>query len=369
MLSIDAPPPPVIEQPAPHQVSYGLVTGEAAAGTRRIVVRLAGGRVLAERALQQRRFSVHVDVPLGETAVRVVGIRPDGSRAGKTVRHVFGLPRAARPRYRLPRLDAGLATRLRGLARGYGGTAGVYVQSLTSGAGAAWNARARFPAASTLKLAIAIAVLEHHDGVPRRGSYVDGLLRGMLHASDNASANALEVWLAGSTSSGSHRVETVLRAIGLNDSLMYGGYEIERRTAAAIPLRIEAQPGWGHGKYTTAYDLTSMLRAVWLASGGRGPLRHQVAGFTAADGRYLLYLLAYVRDHGKLDRQLVGLRGVRVLHKAGWLDAARHDNGLVFWSGGVYVVTVMTYRGAGTGREEDVLAGRVARLALARFRG
>jgi hypothetical protein len=56
MLSIDAPPPPVIEQPAPHQVSYGLVTGEAAAGTRRIVVRLAGGRVLAERALQQRRF-------------------------------------------------------------------------------------------------------------------------------------------------------------------------------------------------------------------------------------------------------------------------------------------------------------------------
>jgi Beta-lactamase enzyme family len=368
MLSIDAPPPPVIEQPAPYQVSYGLVTGEAAAGTRRIVVRLAGGRVLGERALRQRRFSVRIDLPVGETAVRVVGIRQDGTRAGTTIRHVFGLPRASRPRYRLARLDAGLATRLRRVARGYRGTAGVYVQSLTSGAGAAWNARARFPAASTLKLAIAIAVLDRHEGVPRRGSYVDGLLRGMLHASDNASANALEVWLAGSTSSGSHRVEALLRTIGVNDSLMYGGYEIERRTAAAIPRRIDAQPGWGYGKYTTAYDLTSMLRAVWLASGGHGPLRRHVPGFTAADGRYLLYLLAHVRDHGKLDREL-GVRGVRVLHKAGWVDAARHDAGLVFWRGGVYMVAVMTYRAAGTGLEEDVLAGRVARLALARFRG
>jgi hypothetical protein len=60
---------------------------------------------------------------------------------------------------------------------------------------------------------------------------------------------------------------------------------------------------------------------------------------------------------------------VVVAHKAGWIDSARHDAGLVFWRGGVFVVAVMTYRPAGAGRAADVLAGRVAASALARVRG
>ena len=237
----------MLEQPAPYQASYGVVSGSVAAGTKRIVVR-AGGRVLAERPAVGRRFSLRVQLPVRETSLRVVAVRRDGRRSVTTVRHVLGLPAAARPRFRLARLDPFLSARVRRLARAYGGTSAVYVQSLTSGAGAAWNARARFPAASTLKLAIAIAVLERHVGVPAHGSYVDGLLRAMLGWSDNASANALEVWLAGSTGAGSDRIVSLLRSIGLDDSVMYGGYEIERRTAAAIPLRVDEQPYWGVGE-------------------------------------------------------------------------------------------------------------------------
>ena len=54
-----------------------------------------------------------------------------------------------------------------------------------------------------------------------------------------------------------------------------------------------------------------------------------------------------------------------VLHKAGWISSARHDNGLVFWRGGVFVATVLTWRGGGA----DELAGRVARTAYDRFSG
>ena len=61
-------------------------------------------------------------------------------------------------------------------------------------------------------------------------------------------------------------------------------------------------------------------------------------------------------------------RDVAVLHKAGWISTARHDTGLVFWRGGVFVAGVMTWNGNGVGRSSDVLAGRVAELALARFR-
>ena len=63
------------------------------------------------------------------------------------------------------------------------------------------------------------------------------------------------------------------------------------------------------------------------------------------------------------------LAGVRVLHKAGWINVARHDNGIVLWPGGALVVTVMTYRPGGAGVASDVLAGKVASAALRRFRG
>ena len=97
----------------------------------------------------------------------------------------------------------------------------------------------------------------------------------MLVSSDNDAANALEVWLAGSTSAGSDRVNETMRALGLNDSLMYGGYETSRRPAAAtatIPIRVESQPAFGVGKYTTAADLARLARAVYLAASGKGPL-------------------------------------------------------------------------------------------------
>ena len=62
-----------------------------------------------------------------------------------------------------------LEAEVRRLATRFPGTAAVYVENLTSGAAAAWNARATFPAASTLKLAIAVTLLTRVDGPPGRG--------------------------------------------------------------------------------------------------------------------------------------------------------------------------------------------------------
>ena len=170
-------------------------------------------------------------------------------------------------------------------------------------------------------------------------------------------------------------MNSVLRSIGLVDTEMYGGYSLDsvgdppRALAGPIPLRVDSQPTWGYGKKTSAHDLAALLRAVWLAGGGTGPLRAAQPGFSATDARYLLYLLAHVRDPGKLDREVGRIPGVRVLHKAGWINDARHDNGIVLWRGGAFVVTVMTYRSAGVGVSSDALAGRVASAALRRFRG
>jgi hypothetical protein len=366
---IDAPPlpPPAIEQPAPRQVSYGLVTGKAARGTARVVVS-ANGQVVAARDLRGRRFWIRAELPPGDVTVRVTTLARDGSSSSQVLRDVYGLPKAASPRVVRARADPVLGRRLRVLARGFSGTEAFYVQSLTTGEGAAWNARARFPAASTLKLAIAVTALARHTGIPARGSYVDGLFRKMLTVSDDEAANLMEIWIAGSTSAGSDRVNSLMRSIGMHDSLMYGGYVVTRTPSAAIPVRVDEQPAFGVGKYTTAWDMTRLWRAVWLASAGRGPLRRAQPGFTVADARHLLWWLAHVRDSRKLDTSLRARPGVSVLHKAGWISTARHDTGLVLWPGGVFVAGVMTWKPGGVGAGSDLLAGRIARVAYERFR-
>jgi len=365
---VDAPalPPPAIEQPAPRQVSYGLVTGRAARGTRKVVVS-ANGRILVAKPLRGRRFSVRVTLPAGDVRVRVTTIASGGRRSSQLVRDVYGLPATARPRVVRAREDTVLARELRRLAREQSGTVGIYVQSLTGGGGAAWNAGARFPAASTLKLGIAAAVLAVHTGIPAPGSRVDALLREMLIPSDDAAANSLLVWLGGSTSSGAYRVNDLMRSLGLTDTLMYGGY-LTRTLSGSIPVRVDERPAFGVGKYTTAWDMTRLWRAIWLASGEKGRLRTAQRGLTPADARYLLWLLTHVRDTPKLDTSLRGERGIAVLHKAGWISTARHDTGLVFWSGGVFVAGVMTWRPYDIGVSADRLAGNVARITLERLR-
>lgn len=381
-MDVPALPPPAIEQPAPRQVSYGLVTGRAARDARVVVVS-ANDRVLAVKRLRGRRFWLRVTLPSGDLRLRVATLAADGRSSSRVVRDVFGLPAAARPRAARSRNDAVLATRLRRLERGRSGTTAYYVQSLTTGTGAAWNARARFPAASTLKLAIAVAVLARHSGIPPPGSWLEARLREMIVPSGDRAANELLVWLGGSTSGGGYRVTALLRSLRLVDSVMYGGYEVvdssrradagERVSAAAsepgpVPVRVEEQPAFGIGKYTTAWDMASLWRALWLASESRGPLRSAQPGLTRGDARYLLWLLAHVRDLPKLDSLVSRSPDVAVLHKAGWISTSRHDTGLVFWRGGVFVAAVMTWSPAGITTSSDRLAGRVASAALKRYR-
>jgi hypothetical protein len=359
-------PPPALEQPAPRQVSYGVVTGRAARGTTRVIV-TANGEVVAARDLSGRRFWIRAPLPLGDVTVRVTALARDGRSSSSVVRDIYSLPRAASPRVARARADPVLGRRLRAIARGFAGTPAFYVQSLTTGEGAAWNARARFPAASTLKLAIAVTTLARHSGLPARGSYLDGLFRKMITVSDDQAANDMEVFMAGSTSAGSALVNELMRSIGLYESIMYGGYIVTRTPSASIPVRVDEQPYFGVGKYTTAWDMSRLWRAIWLASGGRGRLRHAQPGFTVADARHLLWWLAHVRDWRKLDSSLRGRPGVSVLHKAGWVDQARHDTGLVFWPG-VFVASVLTWRPGGVGSSSDRLQGRIARAAYDRFR-
>jgi beta-lactamase class A len=355
-LATAALPPPALVAPAPHEVSFGRVAGTVSPGTRRIRV-FVGGRLAAEKQLRRRRFSVEVVLPPRDVTIRVTAINDLGRRSSTVVGPVFGLPRAAATQGGAQgRNDPALSRTVRALARRFAGTCAILVRDLRTGRGASWNARTPFPAASTLKVAIAVELLRSLRAVPAAGTRTDVLLRRMLIYSDSEAANKLLVQIGGSTSGGSARVNASMRALGLTNTDMYGGYIVD--TDQARPTFI--------GKRTTAWDLARLDRQLHLAASAKGLLVARFRGeFTPTDARYLLYVLAHVREPGRLTRFV---SGAAVLHKAGWIGVARHDSGLVYWSGGVFVATVMTWNQRGVGTASDVLAGRVAYSGLSRFR-
>ena len=229
-------PPPAIVSPAPREVSYGRIEGRAPSGTRQVLVRV-GGRLLATKNVTRRRFVVVVSLPSRDVTVRVTAVDSLGRRSSTLVGPVYGLPREAAPYAGpIPALrgyeDAALASTTRALARRFPGVCGFFVQDLRTGAGAAWNARARFPAASTLKLAIAVELMRSLREIPAPGSRLAALLWRMLVYSDDRSANELLTAIGGSTSGGSTRVNSMMRAVNLADSEMYGGYLVEARSHA-----------------------------------------------------------------------------------------------------------------------------------------
>jgi hypothetical protein len=362
------PTPPAIYAPAPREVSFGEIRGRVAAGTRIVSVRVDGD-YKGHANLDGRRFWKTISLPSHDVSIRITAVNAMGDKASSSVGPVYGLSRRARPHAIKGSLDRGLQRRIRDLVDTFPGTSSVYVQDLRTGKGAAWNARARFMGASTLKLGIAIEVLRVLRGKPAANSRIGKLFRRMLVYSDNGAANDLEVWLGGgSIYTGSARVTATMRALGLYDSYINGGYILGTADRRPIPLTVVEQPSYySTGKYTSAWDLARIHKFLHRGAGGHGALLGLSGHFTARDARFLLWTLAHVLDPGKLDRYVGDKPGVSVLHKAGWISVARHDSGLVYWQEGGFVAVVMTYSSAGVGASSDVLAGEIARTAFKHF--
>jgi beta-lactamase class A len=353
--------PPAVSAPAPREISFGRVAGKVRAGTYRVVVRVDGRAAGAVR-VDEGAFDLHVDLPPRDVEVEVVAEDALGNDATTRIDAVLGLPGDAEEVAATTHEDPALGARILKLTSAFGGTSAVYVESLGTGAGAAWNARARFPAASTVKVAIAVETMRILSDRPPENSTLDTLLEAMLVESDNEAANQLLTWIGGSDSGGAASVNRTLEALDLDDTRLYGAF-LTASGDGPIPLEVESQPAFA-GKYTTAYDLAQLHRDLHLAATGEGPLLSLEGSFAAADARAIIWFLAHSEDTGKLDR-LLG-RDTVVAHKAGWVSDARHDAGLVYTPDGAFVAAVMTWTGGDAGEASDLLAARVAKAALER---
>ena len=358
-LATPAVTAPVLISPRPYEASFGRLVGRVGRDAEIVVVSI-DGRVVARRDLGRARFDFSIELPARDARITVRAVDAHGRGAATAVGPVFGLPRAAEPRGPpRPYEDARLARTVGSLGRSFSATCGVYVQDLRTGAGAAWNAGAEFPGASTLKVAIAIEVLRVLGAKPRPRSRIDRLLHKAIVPSEDRAANELLAWLGGSTIGGAARVNALFRRLGMTHTDMYGGYIVQQ---GRIPIRTSAQPSFV-GKRTTAADLATLMRSLNLAAVGRGRLSR--IGVRPAQARFLLYLLAHTQV-SRIDRFLPA--GTTVLQKAGWTRQARHDAGVAYFTGGAFLVVVLTWNERGVGDSSDVLAARVALAAYRRFR-
>ena len=358
MIAHAAPPAPAIVAGPP--VAFGAITVRVGAGTERVEVQ-RDGRLVARRDVPAGPRRVTVPLPAGSGAVRVRAEGHGGARWSATVR-LRVLPRSALRAGRMPGfVDAPLQRDVDRLVSGMPAIAGVYVQNLVTGCGAASNADAQFPAASTLKAAILV------DAVRRgRARELAPLLDPMIRDSDDEAANRVLAALGGGDGvAGAASVTDTLRRLGLTRSLVRRPYIIED-ARRPLPITTTRSPALFTNFITTPYELARLMVAIHRGAIGRGGVARLGIGARTARAELTARLLD-VRDTTKIVAGAVPA-GVPVAHKTGYTKEVKHDGGVVYLARGPVVAAVMTWSDAGVSDAVgDRFIAEVARAATRRL--
>jgi beta-lactamase class A len=240
-----------------------------------------------------------------------------------------------------PALDGSGMEEAKEAVERYPGTAGFYAIDLESGAGYGVRPDEQFFSASTIKVAVMVAVyrridegkLEYSDTfetqasdwaagagwlrweTPGAQSTVEDALWLMMTQSDNVATNALTRLVGGP-----EYVNEVARSLGAEDTELYWRLSSERAAVPALDNR------------TTPRDMATMLRKI--AGGGAA------SDFACREMIGLLEQnqLEYWMEAGVPD-------GIPVANKAGWLDSTFNDAGIVEYEDRPYILAIFSKYG------------------------
>lgn len=364
-MSAAAPPPPPPPAIVAAPVMFGRVTVRVGARTTRLAA-LLDGRVRRSVRVAPGPRRVTLTLPVGRWNLAVRATGPGGSRRSAT-RVVWVLPAAgARVGTTTGRLDRRLQGTLQAMADGLPAVSGIYVQNLVTGCGAAVNAGAQFPAASTLKAAILTDAVRRPAGAP--ADLLDDMI---LNSSDQAANRVLALQGGGNGVAGAGRVTETMALMGMSRSLVRRPYILdEPGTVTArerVPVTTVRQPALATNFISTPYDLAAMMVALHRGALGRGAVRRMGIGMLRARAEISRRLLD-VRDRSKIVAGVPS--GTPVMHKTGYTTQVKHDAGIVYLPRGPVVVSVMTWDAGGVpdGRGDAFIA-RVAGAAVDRLSG
>jgi beta-lactamase class A len=355
---IAVPPPAVI---APASVVFGHVAVRIGRDTRRVEVWADGRRRSSQRVRSgPRRVSVRLPTGRWQIVIRALG---GGGTSRSASRIMWVLPTSgARAGTTDGRVDARLERDLEALAEGFPAFSGIYAQHLISGCGAAVNAAAPFPAASTLKAAILL------DAVRRPSGASAGLLDQMvLDSSDRAANDVLGIQGGGDGVSGAARVTETLRAIGLTEALVRRPYILDddAKRGGPIPLDATTRPALYTNFLASPVEMARLM--ISLHRGALGIGRVRALGIrTPIVREQITRRLLDVRDRTKLVAGLPA--GMPIAHKTGYTTEVKHDVGVAYTASGPVVIAVMTWGASGVSDAlGDPFIAAVGRSVIARL--
>ena len=320
--------------------SYAVSFGSVVAPFDGPSVLRANGRIVGRSSTGRFRPRL----PAGRYDLEVRGTR--GRVARSTA--VWLLP-PSQARAHVPlAANAELRSKLAAVGTAFSGIAAFSVHDLVTGRTAGWNADARFPAASTVKLGVIVATIERLGTGPR----VLPDLRAIAAWSSNLAANRLVSLLGGR-----ERVQAALRRLGASSSSYPGPYRVGTSRSDVI-----RQPPVVSFRLTTAADLTRVMASLHAAAtGDRSALRR--SGLDVGEARLAVGMLLASERNGDNAGLLRGaLPTTPIAQKQGWISSARHTTAVVYGPRGPVAVTILLYKPNLTLREAQAVGASVVRV-------
>lgn len=249
-----------------------------------------------------------------------------------------------------------LDARLAALAGSYRGNVALWVQNLRTGAYGSWNADARFPAASTVKLAVLIAALKRSGPRPERSAIAYDLTT-LGRWSSNLAANRLLLELGSTTEAGAQVAQATLHRLGATSSTYTGNYRIGTSRQHLTGDSPDPPPIVSQ-RVTTARDLARILSLLDRAAMGKA----DALRLTGLDRHQAQFGLSVLLDSQPTGDNLGLFRPwlsstYPIAQKNGWLNDARHTAAIFYAPDGPRIIVLLTYKSRET-RQEAALLGR-----------
>jgi hypothetical protein len=338
-----ARPAPELNEPRSGEAFPGLVETSAPRGTTSADIAI-NGRIVGHASLRNGRAAVYLVRHYGRWNLQLRFRASKGLRVTAESRDIWLLPRSAAKHVAVSRTDRQLAAKLALLASGFPGKAGIWVEDLTTGASAGWNEDARFPAASTVKLAVLVAALRKFGPRPERSSVAYDL-QTLAGWSSNLSANRLLRKLGGSETGGSQIAEATLRRLGARSSSYPGDYRVGTGLGVSQPAAgAPDPPPLVSQRVTTARDLGRILYLLQAAAMGDAKAE-KLAGLSEHEARVGLALLLSSQPSGdNLGLFRPTLPTTPIAQKNGWLNDAQHTAAIIYPETGPKIVVLLTYQ-------------------------
>ncbi len=319
-----------VDDPASFEAFFGAVRARAPRSAVTATVSF-GGRIVARDAVVNGWLRTRISARPARGNLVVTFLSSTGAPVGTaTSRAVWLLPQSAAVAAASiagdPKVDAALSRAV----SSFNGIAAVSTVDLATGERNGGNDTARFPAASSVKLAVLTASLERFGPRPEEhASFYD--LQALTGWSSNLAANRLMAQLGGAAV-----VQAELRRLGARSSTYPGNY-LAGTAFTREPPRISS-------RLTTARDLSGVLERLHRVALGQ-PGARASSGLTIHEARVALGLLLSSQatgDNAGMIRAAVG-PAVPIAQKQGWLDDVRITAAIVYTARGPRIVVICAY--------------------------